>query len=300
MSKKLRKNPSTEQSAEPGITAFFRDPAAFLDLVAKVIPTLIQGQQSRIAQQRSEIAPDMLPGDTENMVRIWVPACATGEDVFSIAMLLTESYTAGKLQCSFQIFATDLNENSLNFARQGIYPKSALANISEDRLKQFFVQTDEHHFQVNEMLRGSVAFSCHNLLADAPFSKLDLVVCRNLLIYLEPEVQRKVIALFHFSLRQDGYLMLGGSETIGRTVDLFEAVSKKSRIYRRTGPKRPDLMELPIAVRQPIEFVETLDHFQHELKATTDDLQSTIEELASSNEELQALNEELTTDGGYI
>ena len=162
MSKKLRKNPSTEQSAEPGITAFFRDPAAFLDLVAKVIPTLIQGQQSRIAQQRSEIA------------------------------------------------------------------------------------------------------------------------------------------LFHFSLRQDGYLMLGGSETIGRTVDPFEAVSKKSRIYRRTGPKRPDLMELPIAVRQPIEFVETLDHFQHELKATTDDLQSTIEELASSNEELQSLNEELTTDGGYI
>jgi len=309
--KYLRQNPEEMQllckDLLISVTAFFRDPAAFLDLETKVIPTLIQSQQLKITQQQSGIASDTLSRDTENTLRTWVPACATGEETYSIAMLLTERYTAEKLPCSFQLFATDLNENSLDFARQGIYPESALANISEDRLKQFFVRTGEHHFQVNKMLRGSVVFACHNLLADAPFSKLDLVVCRNLLIYLEPEVQQKVIALFHFSLRQDGYLMLGGSETIGRAVDLFEPVSKKSRIYHRTGPRRHDLLELPIAVsdklkdttsnprasrRQPVGFVETLDQLQHELKATTDDLQSTIEELESSNEELRISHEE--------
>ncbi|HRA88258.1 MAG TPA: chemotaxis protein CheB [Planctomycetaceae bacterium] len=255
--KYLRQNPEEMQllckDLLISVTAFFRDPAAFLDLETKVIPTLIQSQQLKITQQQSGIASDTLSRDTENTLRTWVPACATGEEAYSIAMLLTERYTAEKLPCSFQLFATDLNENSLDFARQGIYPESALANISEDRLKQFFVRTGEHHFQVNKMLRGSVVFACHNLLADAPFSKLDLVVCRNLLIYLEPEVQQKVIALFHFSLRQDGYLMLGGSETIGRAVDLFEPVSKKSRIYHRTGPRRHDLLELPIAVSDKLK-----------------------------------------------
>jgi len=258
------------------VTGFFRDPAVFQDLETKVIPTLIQRHQSQAARQGSESVTDSLSNEAENSVRVWVPACATGEEAYSIAMLLFERFSAEKLAPDFQLYATDVNDDALETARQGIYPDAAMGDVSSDRLKQFFVRADEHHFRVSKKLRESVVFARHNLISDAPFSKLDFLACRNLLIYLEPEVQQKVIALFHFSLRQDGYLMLGGSETIGRAVDLFAPVSKKSRIYRRTGPRRHDLMELPIVVsnkpqdttssprpspRQPIGFIETLNRF---------------------------------------
>ncbi len=125
--------------------------------------------------------------------------------------------------------------------------------MSPERLKQFFVRVDEHHFRVNKSLRESIVFAVHNLISDAPFCRLDLISCRNVLIYLEPEVQRKVISLFHFALHLDGYLMLGTSETVGRAQDLFVPVSKKSRIFRRIGPRRHNLMELPIAAGSKCE-----------------------------------------------
>lgn len=267
-----------------GVTGFFRDPEAFQELDTRVIPNLIRRQQSAIspskfaktASNAGRSASSEASDAGDSPVRIWVAGCATGEEAYSIAMLLFERYAAVKLTPNFQLFATDLNDDSLEVGRQGIYSDAALTEMSPERIKQFFVRVDEHHFRVSKKLRESVVFACHNLISDAPFSKLDLLTCRNLLIYLEPDVQRKVIALFHFSLRLNGYLMLGASETIGRAVDLFEPVSKTFRIYHRIGPRRHDLMELPIMVgdkpqrsipgssatpRLPVGFVEMLDKF---------------------------------------
>lgn len=260
-----------------GVTGFFRDPDAFHELETLVIPNLIRRQQPVATSSNSDKSGESEASNgRDNAVRVWVPGCATGEEAYSIAMLLFERYAALKRAPNFQIFATDLNDDSLEIGRQGVYPAAAMADVSSKRLKQFFVRADEHHFRVTKKLRESVVFASHNLISDAPFSKLDLLTCRNLLIYLEPDVQRKVIALFHFSLRLNGYLMLGASETIGRAIDLFEPVSKKFRIYHRIGPRRHDLMELPIMVgdkpdisipsssatpRLPMGFVEMLNKF---------------------------------------
>lgn len=262
-----------------GVTGFFRDPEAFQELETLVIPNLIRQQQSPATQSdsgKSTATESSGGGGGDSPVRVWVPGCDTGEEAYSIAMLLFERYAAEKQSPNFQLFATDLNNDSLEVGRQGTYPEAALAEVSPRRIEQFFVRVDEHHFRVSKKLRESVVFACHNLISDAPFSKLDLLTCRNLLIYLEPDVQRKIIALFHFSLRLNGYLMLGASETIGRAVDLFEPISKKFRIYHRIGPRRHDLMELPIMVgdkpdksipgssatpRLPVGFVEMLNRF---------------------------------------
>ena len=212
-----------------GVTSFFREPEAFHVLKQRVIPEFIERTDTDFSS-----------------VRVWVPGCATGEEAYSIAMMLIEGFTSAKKQPNLQIFATDIDEDSLQTARLGIYPESTVVTLSPDLCKRFFIKTDEHHFQVNKQLRESVVFAPQNLISDAPFSKLDLVSCRNLLIYLEPELQAKVIRLFHFALLSDGYLVLGPSESIGRQVDLFEPISKKWRIFRRIGPVRRELVDIPI------------------------------------------------------
>ena len=211
-----------------GVTAFFREGEAFSVLEQRVIPDLVEHKGADLP------------------VRVWVPGCATGEEAYSLAMLLIEAFTAAHKPPNFQIFATDLDEAALAIARTGIYAESTTADVSPERLRRFFVPTDAHHWQVNKQLREAVVFAPQNLIGDAPFSKLDLVSCRNLLIYLEPEVQTKVIRLFHFALGEEGYLLLGPSESIGRAVELFEPVSKKWRIYRRIGPVRRELVDIPI------------------------------------------------------
>lgn len=208
------------------VTRFFRDPEAYQVLEQRVIPKLIEQHG-------------------ESPVRVWVPGCATGEEAYSIAMLLTEQFSAVNKQPDIQIYATDIDENALEFARQGIYPETITADISNERLRRFFTLVDSH-YQVKKLLRESVVFAAQNLISDAPFSKLDLISCRNLLIYLEPEVQQKVISLFHFSLHEDGFLFLGSSETIGRRLDMYETVSKKWRLFRRIGPTRRDMTHFPI------------------------------------------------------
>ena len=208
------------------VTSFFRDPEAYQVLEQRVIPQLIEQH-------------------SDTPVRVWVPGCATGEEAYSIAMLLIEQFSATKKQPDIQIYATDIDENALEFARQGIYPESITADISSERLLRFFTPVDSH-YQVKKQLRESVVFAAQNLISDAPFSKLDLISCRNLLIYLEPDVQRKVISLFHFALHEDGFLFLGSSETIGRQVDMYETVSKKWRLFRRIGPTRRDMINFPI------------------------------------------------------
>ena len=209
-----------------GVTGFFREPKAYQVLEQRVIPQLLK---------RSDDRP----------VRVWIPGCSTGEEAYSIAILLIEQFTAAHKPLNLQIFATDIDDDALEFARQGIYPESIAADVTADRLQRFFTPADSH-YHINKQVRESVVFAPQNLISDAPFSKLDLISCRNLLIYLEPDVQRKVISLLHFALNEDGHLFLGSSETVGQQVDLYETVSKKWRVFRRIGPSRRDIVDFPI------------------------------------------------------
>jgi len=210
-----------------GVTGFFREPEAYHVLEQRVIPQWIEHQ------------------DVDTTIRIWIPGCATGEEAYSIAMLAIEKYSAALKPLNLQIFATDINETALNIARQGLYPVSISDDMPPERLVRFFNQAGSH-YQISKQVRDLVVFAPQNLISDAPFSRLDLISCRNLLIYLEPEVQRKVISLFHFALNEDGFLFLGSSETIGRHLDMFETVSKKWRLFRRIGPTRRDMVDFPI------------------------------------------------------
>ena len=211
-----------------GVTSFFREPDAFRALEQQVIPELVERQSG------------------ETPVRVWVPACATGEEAYSVAILLLEQFIATKKPVNFQVFASDIDEESLEVARRGVYAASAVSELSSERVQEFFVKTDDDHYQVTKQLRGFIVVTRQNVISDAPFSKLDLLSCRNLLIYLEPELQQKVISLFHFALNERGALFLGCSESIGQQTDLFEPVSKKWRVYRRIGPVRRDLVQMPI------------------------------------------------------
>ena len=177
---------------------------------------------------------------------MWVAGAATGEEAYSLAMLLTERLEAADKQCPLQVFATDTNDDGLAVGRVGAYPAGIAAQLSAERLHRFFVESaDDHHYQVRKELRETVVFGVHNLLGDPPYSKMDVVTCRNLLIYLEPEIQKKVIVLLHFALRPGGFLFLGPAETVGKHEDLFEPVSKRWRIFRRVGATPRELIELP-------------------------------------------------------
>jgi two-component system CheB/CheR fusion protein len=215
------------------VTRFFRDPDAFRTLETEVIAPLIQAK------------------DADAPLRVWVPGCATGEEPYSIAMLLLELQSVAQNPCRLQIFATDVDEPALEVARHGLYPADISADVSPERLARFFTRGDESTWQVSKQVRETVTFAQQNLIADAPFSRLDMISCRNFLIYLEPEVQRKVLAHFHFALKAGGYLFLGPSETLGRQTDLFEPVCKKWRIYRRIGPSRAGDLQFPVMQSEP-------------------------------------------------
>ena len=210
-----------------GVTSFFREPDAWHALERQVLPQLIRRKGPR--------AP----------LRVWVPGCATGEEAYGLAMVLIEQVREAHKNCEIQIFASDVDTEALDFARTGLYPESIAADVSQKRLRRFFIREDLS-YRVNKELRDAVIFAEQNLIADPPFSKLDLISCRNLLIYLEPEVQRNIVALLHFALSEGGCLFLGSAETTGAAEDLFETVSKKWRIYRRIGPTRHDRVLIPI------------------------------------------------------
>jgi two-component system, chemotaxis family, CheB/CheR fusion protein len=210
-----------------GVSSFFREPAAWDALTSDVLRRMV-------AQKPAGTA-----------VRAWVPACATGEEAYSLAMLLIEQLQATQKSCDIQIFASDVDTQALEQARAGVYPESVAADVSPERLRHFFVRGDST-YRVNKELRESVVFANQNVITDPPFSKLDLISCRNLLIYLEADVQKKIVSLFHFALTEGGYLFLGSAESIGQAEDLFEPVSKKWRIYRRIGTVRSDRVHFPI------------------------------------------------------
>ncbi|HET6202904.1 MAG TPA: chemotaxis protein CheB [Planctomycetota bacterium] len=210
------------------VTRFFRDPKGWAAVQKEVIPRLLERKA---------------PGE---LVRAWVPGCATGEEAYTVAMLLIEGMHAAEKSCPIQIFASDVDPDALEVARAGVYSESIESEIEPERLRRFFAK-QEHGYRVSKEMRECVVFAQQNLLADPPFSRLDLVSCRNLLMYLEPTAQNRALTLLHFSLVEGRYLFLGTAETIGVQDDLFEVVSKKWRLYRRIGPTRHDRVAFPVA-----------------------------------------------------
>ncbi|HEY4030139.1 MAG TPA: CheR family methyltransferase [Caulobacteraceae bacterium] len=195
------------------VTNFFRDADAFKVLEEQVVPKLFENRA------------------VEETVRVWVPGCATGEEVFSIAILLQERMHGLMVTPRVQIFATDIDEHALAVARAGRYPEALLDSVSEERRKRFFTYDDGSYLLTKE-IRDMCVFSPHSVIRDPPFSRLDLVSCRNLLIYFGPEMQNQVIPTFHYALRPGGYLFLGTSENVSQFSDIFAAVDKKSRVFR--------------------------------------------------------------------
>lgn len=214
----LRENPDEVQNLFNdlliGVTQFFRDPREFDALQTKIIPQLLEGKGA---------------GDN---IRVWVLGCATGEEAYSIAILLREHMANLDPVPTIQIFATDIDVRALAAARVGRYPKSIAGDLTPERLARWFVREGDTYCVLKE-LREMCIFSSHNLIRDAPFSRLDLISCRNLLIYLSSELQSSVIPLLHFALRPGGFLFLGNSENVTRHTNLFEPVGRRSRIFRR-------------------------------------------------------------------
>ena len=202
------------------VTSFFRDPKVFDFLAEKIVPDLVRRHTS------------------DDPLRIWIAGCSTGEEAYSLAMVFHEQNTAAKRNIKLQVFASDVDPDAVAHAREGLYPETIEADVSAARLARFFSK-EGHDYRVMPELRAAVVFTVQDVLTDPPFSRLDLVSCRNLLIYLRPEAQAKVISLFHFALREGGLLLLGTSETVGNTTDRFEVISKQERIYRHIGRSRP-------------------------------------------------------------
>jgi two-component system, chemotaxis family, CheB/CheR fusion protein len=200
------------------VTSFFREPDTFESLKTTVFPSLAQ----------SSNAP----------IRVWIPGCATGEEAYSIAISLLEFFDNRMVKPTIQIFATDISEIAIEQARLGIYPQTALTEISPERRRRFFVAV-EGGYQISKAVRELCVFARQDLTSDPPFSRLDLISCRNVLIYLEPILQKKIMPIFHYALKPMGFLMLGSSESIGDFSDLFAIADKKNRIYsRKLAPMR--------------------------------------------------------------
>lgn len=211
-----------------GVTRFFRDPDAFEKLEKTIIPELIDDR------------------DPEEEIRIWIAACATGEEAYSIAMLVHEELEKRDLAINVKIFATDVHKSSLEYASSGKYPAAALEEVSEVRLKRYLEPT-ENGYVISPELRKMIVFAPHNVLKDAPFTKLDLISCRNLLIYFQPRAQKRALSLFHFGLKTEGVLMLGPSESPGELLDEFEVIDGHWKLFH----KRRDI-RLPTDIRGPL------------------------------------------------
>jgi two-component system CheB/CheR fusion protein len=193
------------------VTGFFRDPAAFQALRRRILPRLFRSTSA------------------DHGIRVWVPGCSTGEEVYSLAIVLNEA-SVDRGQRPVQIFGTDINDSSLERARAGVFPERIQAEVSPDRLRRYFARCDGG-FRVSKAIRDTCIFARQNLAADPPFSNLDLISCRNVLIYLASNLQRKVFPVFHYALRPNGLLMLGASETVGAFSDLFGLADKKAKVY---------------------------------------------------------------------
>ena len=209
------------------VTAFFREPAVFEELKKRVFPALVENR------------------GREDPIRIWVPGCSTGEEAYSIAICLMEFLEEAEVSLPFEIFATDISETAIEKARAGTYTEAALAHVSPQRLARFFTRTERGH-QIAKIIRDVCVFARHNVAQDPPFSKLDLISCCNVLIYLGAVLQRKVLSILHYALKPTGFLVLGPSESIGTLSESFHQVEKTHKIYRMrpaAGKPAPPLSE---------------------------------------------------------
>src|SRR5664280_167797 len=198
-----------------GVTSFFRNPTAFETLKEKVIQNLFTGK----------------PSNSE--IRIWVPGCSTGEEAYSIGILLKEQMEMLKKDFKVQIFATDIDSRAIVKARTGVFSSTVSIDISSERLKRFFTQDSSDNYHIQKKIRDMIVFSEQDIIKDTPFSKLALLSCRNVLIYMDRKLQKKLIPLFHYALNKDGFLFLGPSETLGEFENLFETVDRKSKLFRK-------------------------------------------------------------------
>ena len=203
-----------------GVTKFFRDQPAFDVLQEQVVPQIFNGK------------------DPSEQIRVWVAGCSTGEEAYSIAILLSEYAEKHYLQNDIKIFATDIDKEAIEFASYGLYPESIAADASRERLTKYFLKKGES-YQIIPTIRERVIFAYHNIFKDPPFRRIDLISCRNLLIYLQPVLQKKVLSNFHFSLNTDGFLFLGSSETVGDLSKYFQAIDTKWKLFSYKGEYKP-------------------------------------------------------------
>lgn len=199
-----------------GVTSFFRDPEVFAEVESKVIPSILADKPPGVA------------------VRVWICGCSTGEEAYSIAMLLQEQMDRLKKNYLLQLFATDIDSRAIEQARSGLYPASIAADVSPERLARFFtLEADGSAYRINKTIRDKLVFSVQDVIKDPPFSKLDFISCRNLLIYLNSDLQKRLIPLFHYALNPGGTLFLGTSETVGEFLDLFSVLDRQAKLYQR-------------------------------------------------------------------
>lgn len=239
------------------VTSFFRDPEAFEHLKQHVFPNILKVRGS------------------SGSFRIWVPGCSTGEEAYTVAICLLEFLGDQAYTGAIQIFATDIDEIAIDKARTGIYAESITHDVSPERLRRFFVKVDEG-YQIAKHIRDMCIFAKQNVFRDPPFSKLDLISCRNLLIYLGPELQKKVLPIFHYFLRPNGYLLLGTSETVGKFSELFALKDKKQKIYLKKAAILAPAPEFNTRLRmtgQPATEDET------EPSWTRSDLQQAVDQM---------------------
>ncbi len=250
-----------------GVTQFFRDEEAFELLAREIIPELWRLKKSN------------------DPLRVWVPGCATGEEAYSIAILLVERAARLNPPPKIQIFGTDIDEEAIEFARKGRYPASIVEQVTRARLKRFFIKRGGH-YELTETIRELCVFSPHNLIRDPPFSRLDLISCRNLLIYLEADVQKKLLGLFHYALKAHGYLFLGPSENIASRSEFFRPVDKKHRVFQRKPSIKRVLAAVPIAAggarSRPASQAAVLPNTGHETNAVRTIERLLIEDYAPS------------------
>ncbi len=238
-----------------GVTSFFRDPQAYRVLEQEVLPGLLQGRKM------------------DDPLRFWVVGCSTGEEAYSLAMIVSEAMERLKKFLTVQIFATDIDAAAIENARRGIFPDSIAVDVSRERLAQFFTK-DDGVFRVKKLIRDMVVFSSQSIIKDPPFSRLDLVSCRNLMIYLDHPLQKKIIPLFHYTLKPQGALFLGPAETIGEFTDLFKPLNAKWKIFQCKESFREGIIDYPKRIthggQDTLKPVEPIRAATTDIQALTD------------------------------
>lgn len=243
-----------------GVTKFFRDPEAFEVIQNRVIPALVAQSNPR------------------EQIRVWVPACSTGEEAYSLAILMAEYLEEHELQHSFRIFATDIDKDAIQFASQGLYPESIAADATPERLRKYFVKKGES-YQIARQIRETVIFAYHNVFRDPPFRRIDLVSCRNLLIYFQSVLQQKVLSNFSFSLREHGFLMLGASESVGDHGKYFDSYDIRWKIFRSVVKEQRSGAEIDRGPTGLTEFVDRVRVTNPDRRGRTPGMELVYEQL---------------------